>query len=881
LSQESRRYHGYALLGPLLVTALLWLDTAGAYAMHSPRAVVPAPRQRTAAPATPSPLTGGWKRLTTTAPQPVAGAALAWDGADRVMFLFGGAVAGASSDAFWAYRPAANKAGAAGWTRPAASGDSPGARDGAGAVWDDHDGVLLVLDGAEKGRETDGLYAYKPGRGIVSGRGASSGRWTNVTTGGGPLRRAYHSAVWDSADGVMILFGGETNGVPLGDTWLYKPGKGGLTPGSWTRVVANGPSARQHAMAAWDGADGALLLAGGTGYTGLLSDLWSFHPARGRARASWTRLSASTPLGPRAGGAAAWDSAGKRLLVFGGQVAAPTPTAAPAPPRLVIRATPVSTDTASPTISATPSATAIPPTATPSATTIPSATPSATAIPTATPSATSTTAPTGTPTQPPPSSTATAVPSNTASPTATAVATGAAAASGPAMTITLGLAHAARGHTVPALAGAEGLSGARSAYVTARDQTYSDDLWAYTSPHRGTGAGSWRLLRQGGGLLARASGAVYDDKDRTLLLYGGQSISTLGDLWSYPSTGRAAGRWALLNGGQPQARAGQSGAWDARDSVLFVFGGYSATRLNDLWAYQPAHGATGRWTPIPVVGPAPRTESTLIWDSADNVLLLFGGAAAGGSLNDVWAYRPAGDGTAPGRWISLSVAGALPAARHLHTAVWDSAHRQMLVLAGEAGTAVPRDLWAFRLDSLAGARGHWRLIADQAAPPARFAQAAVWDPSASRMLVFGGVNGAGAFIGDLWSYRPAGGNGAGSWTALGAPGLPNARASTAAAWDGADNLLLIFGGTDGDHRIRDDTYAYRAASGWSLLARAHGPSNRNGATGVYDTVNNALLLFGGADATGAMNDLWQLGGYQPAARSANGGKSKGGKPGHR
>ena len=986
---RGRRYHGYRILGPLLAAAALWLDTAGALAAgpaptgHSALSLparAPAGRSAASASAAPaaSPLDGGWKRLPVNAPQPVADATLAWDGADRVMFLFGGRAAGATSGAFWAYRPARTKAGAAGWLHPSANGDQPGARAGAAAVWDDRDGVLLVLDGMQNGRETDALYAYKPGRGVVSGHGgATSGRWADVSAPGAPLRRAYHSAVWDSADGVMILYGGETNGLPLGDTWTYKPVKGGLTPGTWTHLSLTGPAARQRAMAAWDSVDGVMLLAGGTGYNGLFSDLWSFRPAGRRAHASWTRLAATTPLGPRAGGAALWDGADKRFLVFGGQVAAPTPTPAPttASPALVVQPTGTVTSTAT----VPPTVTPIPPTTTSTATPIPSATPSNTSTATNTPvppANTATTAPSATP-PPTPTNTATPVPSATATNTATPAPTNTVAASAtPASTMvmagTLVLRPAAanapaasaaraaanervlpatsvftgcmpefradarlhwerqgvcqyaptpagRPSRAPVLALADTVAATtgrlaagapsrddtaslvnarnrrapvftsayaeiarvrvagegrpRDAYVTVQGMVYGDDLWSYAAGRRGLAAGSWQQSRQGGGPLARSATAVYDGADRALLLFGGQSVSALGDVWSYPLAGRGAGRWTSLDGGQPQARAGQAGAWDARDGVLFVFGGYTGARLNDLWAYKPARGVTGRWTLIPLVGPAARTEASLVWDSADNTLLLFGGADAGGSLNDVWAYRPVGDGTAPGRWIALSATGGAPSGRHLHSAVWDGANRQMLVFAGETGPTILRDLWSFHVDSLSKGRGHWSQLMTAATPAARFAQAAVWDPSGARMLVFGGVNGAGGFLDDLWAYSPGRGAAAGRWANLGTPGIPDARATTGAIWDGVDNALIIFGGT-GAGSIRNDTYVYRGS--WSALTRGGAPERRNGSTAVYDTVNNALLLFGGTGANGALNDLWQLGGYQPIPRTTS--SNKGGKP---
>lgn len=847
-------------------TALL-LTTIGAHASgaasqaarsgkatpHSAQASATAPHAARAA-SVASPLTGRWKNLSIDGPQPAAGAALAWDSADGVLFAFGGGTTGNATNDLWAYRPAATKAGPSGWTHIAAKGDWPDARAGASAVWDSTDGVLLLFDGQQARSEMDSLWAYKPGRG-----GTTAGRWTDISGTGSPMRRAYQSAVWDSADGVMLVVGGESGDLPLSDAWTYRPAKGARTPGTWTRLAA-GPPPRQNAMAVWDSADRLMLLAGGVGYSGLLGDLWAFRPANHGSGGDWTRLAATTPLGARAGAAAAWDSAKGRLLIFGGQV--PTP-----PPASIPVGTPA---TISPTRTVTP-------TMTPS----PSSTATSTATHTATPVPTNTPVPTDTATNTP-TNTPTATDTATSTPTGTATATDTATASATStVTVTVGVSVALRAqrigpNTQPS--GAAERHAASTIYpayhgalLLANGAAYTNDLWSYTPGRHGLSAGSWKSLG-GGGPSPRSSTAVYDDKQHALLLFGGQSASSLGDLWTLPLVGHNSGRWSMLDGGSPQARTGQASAWDARDGVLFVFGGFSGTWLGDLWAYKAARGAAGHWTLIAVpYGPDPRTEASLVWDSADNALLLFGGADALGSRNDVWAYKIAGDGTAMGRWTLLTAPNA-PLPRHLHTAVWDDKDRQMLVYAGETTTTVLRDLWSFRLTNLAAGRGVWSPLMAQTPPAARFGQAAVWDAARRQMLVFGGVGGAGNFLGDLWAYRPNGSGGGTAWANLGTPGTPDGRATAAASWDPVDNALIVFGGT-GLKSLRNDSYAYTSNSQWRMLNPASPPDRRNGATAVFDTVNGGVLLFGGAGSFGAHNDLWQLGGMQSppagAARSSH------------
>jgi len=852
-----------------------------------------------------SPLTGGWHRVSLGGPPASTGAALAWDNAGGLLYLFGGRSAAGEEGSLWSYRPA--RAGAhaapAGWTALPAHGPAPGARAGASAVWDDADGAMLLFDGTARAREFDSLWSYKPAH------GRARAVWTDLTSPTDPLHRAGHSAAWDARDRVMLVFGGESGGALLGDTWAYKPARGALAPGTWTRLATGGaPSPRQGATAVWDDADGAMLLLGGQGGVagqGLLSDLWAFRLSRGGGSGTWTRLSSTTPLGPRAGAAAVWDSAGRRMVAFGGQApppATPTSIVPPTPTRTITTtatgAAPTSTRTPSATPTETPSSTSTSTsTSTPTNTSSSTSTPTNTSTSSPTPTGTNTSTPTSTNTSTPTStntSTATSTPSQT--PTATASATNTSTASAtntptntatnaptialsPTMTSTSGL-PATVGFSRVASGQASSSLGPRSLttlsrrndlLLTSQGQTaYADDLWAYTpsipslSAHPGgrAGGGTWRSLGSGGP-AARAAGAVYDGRDHTLLLCAGQSIALLGDVWSYglgaPSRGQGAG-WRLADAGRPQARNGQSAAWDARDGVLFVFGGYSAGGyLDDLWAYRSLRGSNGHWALIALPHrPAARGEASLVWDSADGVLLLFGGADGRGPLNDTWAYAPAGDGTGPGRW-TLFTAPTIPPARRLHTAVWDDRDRVMLLVGGEAGTVVWPDLWAFRPTDMRSGRGDWSLLGNPTPLPARFAHAAVWDSTHGQMLVFAGLSAAASLRDDLWAYhpdRPGRAGSAGRWIPLGNAGSPDGRARPAATWDAADAALLLFGGS-GLQGARADTYAYRPGGGWSAPRPGVPPAPRSGASAVYDPVRKALLIFGGGDTT-VYDDLWEL-----------------------
>jgi hypothetical protein len=121
---------------------------------------------------------------------------------------------------------------------------------------------------------------------------------------------------YDEADGVVVLFGGQstnlTGGViVLGGTWIYRAG----TWENLTAQLSSVPAPRTDAAMVYDPVDGYVLLFGGAGGTGgntPLGDTWVFHDF------TWTQLTpAASPPAARQP-AVAWDEATGNVLLFGG-----------------------------------------------------------------------------------------------------------------------------------------------------------------------------------------------------------------------------------------------------------------------------------------------------------------------------------------------------------------------------------------------------------------------------------------------------------------------------------------------------------------------------------------------------------------------------------
>ena len=153
------------------------------------------------------------------------------------------------------------------------------------------------------------------------GGGADAGDISNTTKP--PKRSDIHGAI-DPSTGVFAVFGGDDGPIvdqrPMAsyrdDTWLFEPGLG------WTDVSSAGPSARGRQAVAFDSNGKRMIIFGGrfrtagtTGNYTLFNDVWAFDFS---AR-TWEQLSDGTG-GPSARyfATAAYDAGSDTFYVYGG-----------------------------------------------------------------------------------------------------------------------------------------------------------------------------------------------------------------------------------------------------------------------------------------------------------------------------------------------------------------------------------------------------------------------------------------------------------------------------------------------------------------------------------------------------------------------------------
>lgn len=337
-----------------------------------------------------------------------------------------------------------------------------------------------------------------------------------------------------------------------------------------------------------------------------------------------------------------------------------------------------------------------------------------------------------------------------------------------------------------------------------------------------------------------------------------KSVSAVGESWNLLSHD------GNINSFQPRHQ--HSAVWDDSDNRILLFGGttfFPFTRdplqLNDLWQFTENLG----WQQLIPSGssgsPSARDRSSMVWDSQNNRVLLFGGITNIGNIshNDLWQY------TAAGGWQLLTSdnAGGSPSARYAHSAVWDSNNNRLLVYGGFIQGNPSNDvIWQYTDTS------GWQLLASYPndssnIPGPRVNMVAVWDAQQARMIIFGGNSRFGNFEAhnDLWQFTESNG-----WLKLtdnGAAGSPPVRSVSAGAWDNNNNRLLIHGGVLGAIDY-NDLWEYSSV-GWQVITPQNisvPPPTRTVHQSVWDNQNSRFYTFGGFAYNGQnLNDLWIYG----------------------
>ena len=364
------------------------------------------------------------------------------------------------------------------------------------------------------------------------------------------------------------------------------------------------------------------------------------------------------------------------------------------------------------------------------------------------------------------------------------------------------------------------------------------------TPFFASASPAWIRLQPTGGAppSRRYHSSVYDPSSNRLIIFGGclagtcQSVTqSTNELWVMTNAnGVGTSTWIQLaaTGGPPPARFLHAAVYDAAHNRMTIWGGdsafVSAPNLKDVWVLENANGLGGTptWTQLfPTGGPPPggsfggREFTSAVYDPITNRMISFGGASCDPceGRDDVWVLTNANGLGGPPAWVQLFPTGGPPPSHYAHSAVFDAAGNRMVIFGGIVPGGIGADAWV-----LANASGIDRTTGLPAAP---------------------------------------------AWTQL--PGGPEPRQFHAAAYDAANNRMVVFGGF-GDSGYRNDVWLLDNANGtgpgmpaWSVETAGGSPPEPRAVFyhyQLFDPVSRRLLVFGGdPDTAGpALNDSWVL-----------------------
>jgi hypothetical protein len=376
--------------------------------------------------------------------------------------------------------------------------------------------------------------------------------------------------------------------------------------------------------------------------------------------------------------------------------------------------------------------------------------------------------------------------------------------------------------------------------------------------------------------------AIYDPSSNNMAIFGGGTGTTLqclNDTWLLEGANGAGGSptWVEMSpsGTLPAARIHSSAVYDPTTNSMILFGGFncSKTYYNDVWLLSNANGVGGTpaWKKLTTFGtpPSTRESSAVAYDSVNNVLMMYGGDGNSVDDGDVWTLSNAnGTGGSP-VWTQLAPTGTAPMARTGVQAIYDSVHDRITVFGGFYKSVTLTDTWALTFANGIGGAPAWTKIAPTGTAPSVGYYSASYDTSANAMYIFAGSSSATKLAGDDHAFTLSNANGIGTsaWTR----GGPATRYAQSAFYDSVSNGMFVFGG---QHSLTNtnfsDYWELHDAVGsnnlsWTsvTVATVKGgtrPASRGGHVGLYDSVSNRMMIFGGEEGfpSPCVNDYWVL-----------------------
>ena len=290
----------------------------------------------------------------------------------------------------------------------------------------------------------------------------------------------------------------------------------------------------------------------------------------------------------------------------------------------------------------------------------------------------------------------------------------------------------------------------------------------------------------------------YDSVNERVILFGGGTMAGVrGDTWMYEYS---TNTWTQIQSiSNPAGRNDGTMVYDPTTNCMILYGGWCGMtlgRTDDTWIF---NCTTDEWTEVsPEESPSPRSSANMVYDSTNNVVILFGGYGEDDPhTDDTWCYDPIGN-----TWTEMNPT-VHPCGRYGHCMIYDPVNNRTILFSGNSDEGMNPDLWEYNF-----AADSWTELTAYPRPMGRKWGTMVYDPDRDRGILFGGDCNNPEFVNDTWAFNCL----TSEWEGQDPTQSPCVRANAGLAYDTTNDLVVLFGGQSGgfggDYYSMSDTWVY-------------------------------------------------------------------------
>jgi cysteine-rich repeat protein len=282
----------------------------------------------------------------------------------------------------------------------------------------------------------------------------------------------------------------------------------------------------------------------------------------------------------------------------------------------------------------------------------------------------------------------------------------------------------------------------------------------------------------------------------------------------------------------------------------------------------------------PGSAPLARDMNALVYDGARQKVVMFGGWAPAGNLNDTYEW----DGTS---WVKMHPKHA-PKGRLAAAVAYDAKRHRVVLFGGYSANfgVVLADTWEY--DGV-----DWKQLSPTTVPPARAEAAMAYDANRGKVIMYGGYDGTNPRS-DMFEWSGT------NWAALTPSVKPGNRQGASMAYDAKNNNVVLFGGAGTNKHtwtwsgtawtdqgatavitnvdldqtamvfdanlqaivlwdgLSGSTYHW-SGTAWTAQAAATPTTPRTRFAMTYDSIRKQVVLFGGCQGASATTGACQQG----------------------